>query len=185
MPKKIINFLIFVIIVTAIAFRIYLAKSRPMGADFVTASSNWSADFVGEKAFDGDETTYWQSSSQSSDGEWLQIHYSQPRLVDYLSSKGYVAYAPKNFKLLASNDGKDWRLLYEGENQDAMSNWQTFKFNNQNYFSDYKLEIASSYAPPILAIFEVKLGNDIGQFKLGLLKIKKTFVDLKNSIIKK
>jgi hypothetical protein len=184
MPKKIIKILILVIIVTAIAFRIYLAKSRPVGADVVTASSKWSADSDGEKAFDRDETTRWQGASQSSAGEWLQIHYGQPRLVNYLSLKGFVSYAPKNFKLLASNDGKDWRLLYEGENQDLSSNWQTFKFNNQEYFSDYKLEVISGYDQTILSIFEVRLDNDIGQFRLGLFKMKKLLIDLKNSIIK-
>jgi len=180
MPKKITKIFVILAIVGSVVLRIYLIKDEPVNQETVTASTQWIADTSGEKAFDGDEITHWQSAGTTSAGEWLEVRYSEPRLVNYLAFNGYGAYTPKSFRLLASLDGKAWQALYEGENKGESGSWQTFKFKNNNYFDYYKLEIISGRDALIVGISEMKLGDDIGQFKLGLFKLKKALISLKN-----
>jgi hypothetical protein len=181
MSKKIYKVLIILVVAAAIFFRIYLAKVHP--TTIVSSSSNYGVNFDAQKAFDNDENTRWHpGSGKALKGEWLQVYYSKAKIVNRLAFRGFGAYSPKEFKLLASDDEKIWKVIYEGENPTADSNWKNFDISNKDFFHYYRFEIVSGYNDTALSIYEIKIANNFSLFYNGLLELKKALLDIKNGI---
>jgi hypothetical protein len=67
------------------------------------------------KAFDGDDTTYWNSNTLGSvsEGSWIQYAFDNPVVVNKVGFKPYSVGAWKKYYIAASNDGVTWTQVTE------------------------------------------------------------------------
>ncbi len=88
-----------------------------------TASSQYSATYSADKAFDGSTSTYWRPNVYPA---WIQIELAEPILLTgFRWNTQTTSYRPKEFSLLGSNNGTDWDVLYVGESGNVNS-WKEF-----------------------------------------------------------
>lgn len=89
----------------------------------ITASSQYSATYSADKAFDGNASNYWRPNTYPA---WIQIELAEPILLTgFQWNTSTSSYRPRAFSLLGSNNGIDWDILYEGESQNV-NNWKGF-----------------------------------------------------------
>lgn len=84
------------------------AKGKP-----ATSSSDWSASYGADKAFDGSITTRWSAGKQMTTDQWLQVDLEQPTLFDRIVIQEYKSRVT-SFKVLVSDDAETWAEVYEG-----------------------------------------------------------------------
>ncbi len=73
-----------------------------------TASSVESDDYAAKNAVDGKADTRWSSSF--NDDQWLQVDLGSPQKIEKITILWEPAYASE-YKLQASDDGKEWKDL--------------------------------------------------------------------------
>lgn len=79
---------------------------------FVCASSVHSDPYLPEYAVDGDPTTRWASGSFNGKPYWLQVDFGKSVSVGTVIVHWERAHAV-GYQIQVSDDGKDWRTLYE------------------------------------------------------------------------
>ncbi len=88
-----------------------------------TASSVESDDYAASKAVDGKADTRW--SSEFSDDQWLQIDLGTPQKIEKITIVWEPAYAAE-YKLQASDDGKQWKDIVSVKDGKGGEDTQTF-----------------------------------------------------------
>lgn len=83
------------------------------GATF--SSSGQYASQAPELAFDGNESTLWESDNAAATSRWVRIDLPSAVVVRsfYINSTTYSNEIPRDFKLQGSNDGTTWVDLFD------------------------------------------------------------------------
>lgn len=117
----------------------------------LSSSTEYSASYNANKAFDGlDDSRWWETSGASSG--WLQVQLPSAKIINkYLISppQGYVNKAPKAWTIQASNTG-----AFAGEQVTldsksdvtgwVSSNYKTFSFINSTPYLYYRIVVTST-----------------------------------------
>lgn len=131
------------------------------------------------KVFNGtnrSETDSWQSSTSTGD-KWIQLNLGTPKVVNelYLTSINHTSTirSPRDFSILGSNDGINFKELYVTKN--IITSWDIdetkyFKFNNDEKFLIYRILITRTLED--LDNYDVRIGKiEFGYDSEGLLQI--------------
>ncbi len=115
------------------------------GATSIAANKTYSASSFGwgnsaAKAFDGNNSTRWESNTAAS-GQWLQVNLNAPyRICNATIKWTSFAYAT-NFELKASSDGANWTTVHSKTGFTSASNGgsynYTIDFSNTNISANY------------------------------------------------
>jgi len=133
----------------------------------ITSSGDFNSSYASWKAFDGKNTEYtdsWITTSGSPLG-WIQINFGTRKRCNKLSftTRNYSdsnATAPKEFKILCSNDGLFWSELAQIQNQTGWKQNETriFEFTNERAYQYYRVQITIANSTSYSAIGELIFG---------------------------
>ncbi len=133
----------------------------------ITSSGDFSSDYACWKAFDGKNATYsdsWITTNGAPLG-WIQVNFGTSKVYNKLSftTRNHTdsnTTAPKEFKLLGSNNGVDWIELALIQNQTGWKQNETrvFEFDNSNGFQYYRVQITVANSVSYSAIGELIFG---------------------------
>ncbi|MGO4494794.1 discoidin domain-containing protein [Paenibacillus sp. 2RAB27] len=70
-----------------------------------SASTTWSASYLGDKAFDGDIATRWSASSGSFNNQWISVDFGSPATYNQVVIKEISFPRVTAYKLQSSTDG--------------------------------------------------------------------------------
>ncbi|OXS65584.1 hypothetical protein B1B04_24970 [Lysinibacillus sp. KCTC 33748] len=146
--------------------------SNTVPSPFVaSASSEYNSNYSAWKAFNGTINTnqydYWCTNNIATG--WVQIKYDSKKIVNRirLTSSGTTAEVtkgtPKDFNILASNDGTNFVKLGKFSDQ---TNWgiaetREFTFFNMTAYQYYRLEALSSNGATYVSIGEILFGYNL------------------------
>ncbi|HEX8547629.1 MAG TPA: BACON domain-containing carbohydrate-binding protein [Cytophagaceae bacterium] len=117
-----------------------------------------------ERAFDGVDWTTWMDWSGKN---WIQIQYEAPvvynkyTIYNQGNANTSQKFDPKDWSLLASNDGINWTTLSTQNNQlwDGPNQPKTYYFINTTAYAYYKLDILAARDINAIMIGEIVFGN--------------------------
>ena len=119
----------------------------------ISASGQNPPNETKDKAFDGDISTKWLCFADTA---WIQYDYSynggSAKVINsysITSANDAPERDPKDWHLLASNDGSNWTTLDSRSSETFTSRFQTrtFTFSNLNAYKIYRLDIISNLDP--------------------------------------
>ncbi len=133
----------------------------------ITSSGEYSSSYQAWKAFDGKNTDYtdsWITPNGVALG-WIQVNFGTSKVFNMLSftTRNYTdsnTTAPKEFKILGSNNGVTWTELALIQNQTGWKQNETrlFEFNNTSGFQYYRVQITVANSTSYSAIGELIFG---------------------------
>lgn len=132
----------------------------------ITSSGEYSSSYQAWKAFDGKNTDYtdsWITPNGVALG-WIQVNFGTSKVFNMLSftTRNYTDSntAPKEFKILGSNNGVTWTELALIQNQTGWKQNETrlFEFNNTSGFQYYRVQITVANSTSYSAIGELIFG---------------------------
>lgn len=120
---------------------IMTANNAPYGE--ASASSQYSSDNAAYKAFDGDPSTYWNSTA--SQRASIQYKFTNPicvkRVMLQVNGGTDYVYFPTTVKILGSNDGNSWDEITTVENQNRNKfDVNIHDISNDAYYLYYRVE---------------------------------------------
>ena len=120
-----------------------------------------------EQAFDGSENTKWLDFSPES---WIQYNFpiNDPVVVSsykLTSANDAPRRDPKDWQLIASNDGVNWELLDEQSDVQFSNRFQqkSFIFSNARAYSMYRLVFTANHGANIIQLAEIKFSEETGK----------------------
>lgn len=130
-----------------------VSTRNPITVSGSASSTDYSATYNHEKAFDNNTTgTYWRSSEdtvQRLGEQWIGFHFGDaPRKIQYMEVVPYTnaSYAVNRYLVQASNDEnsdwseKEWVLLLDNQDPSETTR-EAVEFENNNYYKFYRLYI--------------------------------------------
>ena len=130
---------------TAVSIPVMTSNTAPSGT--ASAVSEYSANAMAWKAFDGNDTTQWssQSGTKSVTGSaWIQYDFGyavRPTLMTYKVSGNYRA---KTYSLLGSNDGSEFTELSAGTLPNS-ADTLTVTLNVNRRYRFFRLVLTNKY----------------------------------------
>lgn len=141
--------------------------SNTTPAPFIVNASSTQGSYDAWKAFNGTTSSYtdgWATASGITTG-WVQINFGLPKLFSKIriTSKatanigGVTSAPPKDFNILGSNDGINFKVLAEIKNQTNWSATETREFTLDNFklYTIYRIEILSNSGTSYTALGNV------------------------------
>lgn len=139
----------------------------------------WNAAEVAASAFDGSTATKWYTGGNTGSAGWLQADLGSGNAsvvirYDISSANDVPNRDPKNWQLLASNNGSSWTLLDTRSGEVFASRFQTkhYPIDNDVAYRYYRLNILSNYggsAADGIQLSEFALMSLITTFAEGLI----------------
>ena len=123
------------------------SNTTPSG-NVIFSSESTSIDYA-FNAFDNDDVTLWSATTKTN--AYIGYEFENPVRVSKIGLKpsntsGYSRV--KNFIFQASNDGNTWIDLYTDMYDDSSNSLlKYYSFDNDNYYSYYRLYVIDNYAP--------------------------------------
>ena len=119
---------------------IMTSDTEPSGT--VTSSGDYSATYVKWKAFDGNDTTYWESDAGVPG--WIKYDFGAGRILSGYSIFGIdvPTNSPTAWTLAGSNNDSDWTTLDSQSGQNTRS-VQTYHFKNIVSYRYYRLTVSA------------------------------------------
>lgn len=146
---------------------IIMTSYAPPSPYQITSSGDYSSDYACWKAFDGKNSGYtnsWITTNGVPLG-WIQVKFGTSKVYNQLSftTRDYTdsnTTAPKEFKILGSNNGVTWTELALIQNQTGWKQNETriFEFNNSIGFQYYRVQITVANSTSYSAIGELIFG---------------------------
>lgn len=113
----------------------------------VTASGVYNTTYDAFKAFDGIDSTLWETPNGVIQG-WIQLDFNKQICVNRLSilgstTDGNLKYCLKSFELFGSNDEVEYTKIFEIDKEPAwfVNETRAYEFVNGKEFRYYKLNI--------------------------------------------
>ena len=112
------------------------------------SSSSEHPDHKRKYLFDKNYGTRFELKEETSG--WIQIEMPVAKIVNVFTissrSDSWCDASPRNYELLASNDGSSWVKLFEITDSKTFgaSETRTHKFDNQNAYKFYRLNVSNS-----------------------------------------
>lgn len=133
----------------------------------ITSSGEYGSSYQAWKAFNGKNTDYtdsWITTNGAPLG-WIQVNFGTWKVYNILSftTRNYAdsnTTAPKEFKILGSNNGVTWTELALIQNQTGWKQNETriYEFNNSIGFQYYRVQITVANSTSYSAIGELIFG---------------------------
>jgi hypothetical protein len=148
-------------------------SSSSQGGYVVSCSSEANGGNVGYYAFDGDNTTKWTSSDNSSVDRWIQIKFPTETVCNAVSLKaesGNYGYSASTFEIQGSSDGENYTTLklVTGANWTS-SEEKVIEFFNDVAFLYYRVFINTTQNGGGYASFaEINFGTAQREYKREL-----------------
>jgi len=160
----------------------------------VSASSEYSATYQAWKAFngtkDGGSYDYWSSVAGTTG--WIQINYGKKTYANILElsatqlNQSVANGLPRDFDILASNDGTNFVRLAEFRSQ-TWTNGETkvFNFNNNSAYQYYRIEAFSTNGYGYVCVGEILFAAKIDKVVVLPSLNKSLFIDYGNDVLEK
>lgn len=119
----------------------------------ITASSQTSATYSADKAFDDSTSNHWRCNDLPA---WIQVEFNTPiALTKFRWYIGNNTYRPNDFILQGSDDGINFSAILESTSTSG-TGWKDFVINNSTKYSFYRWTITSRNSTSIY-IYEFEL----------------------------
>ena len=130
---------------TAVSIPVMTSNTSPSGT--ASASSQYNANAMAWKAFDGIDSSQWASASGIKDTggtAWLQYDFGYPVRPTVMTYKTSVQYRAKTYSLLGSNDGSAFTELSAGTLPNT-NDRTTVTLNTAGRYRFFRLVLTNKY----------------------------------------
>ncbi len=113
------------------------------------------------KVIDNDINSKFLVDSYPTDPVWIQLQYTDPIAISQYSissANDAPDRDPKNWELVASNDGTTWITLDSKENETFNDRFQTknYSFSNEEAYTYYRLHIHENKGSGLMQVAEIR-----------------------------
>lgn len=132
--------------------------------DSISASKAFNDSEVKTNLFDNNLSTKFLTNENKGQNVWVSFALKEAKTVKVYaigSANDQPTRDPKNWKLLASDDGKDWQTIDQRKNQTfkERGSWKKYTIKTPKKYKYYKLAISANNGAEMTQLAELNLGT--------------------------